>query len=306
MENIYLRLLVSLVLLLGNNRGCDDDDDEPEPPPTRQSDPELDALKKGVLGKTQQLLDVPYESYVERFTPSAETGGAATDIASRYKSLIEQEDYGIEDYQDIEQDYLGSITREFKEARGEAFDPIRERYISENLYESGPGFQAEREYGEDTAQGVGDITKQFAYEGIQRKQQQLQYQDALKRGDYTTMYNMALSEINREQAPIQQATQAELAALGGAQGLFGELSQLETAQYGQDLSAWETMQQLEAQKAASSGGNFGGAGSMLGMAAGAALAIPTGGMSLAALPAMAGAGALGGMAGGGIGSMFEY
>jgi len=300
MENIFSSLLVSLVLLLGSNRGCGDDEDEPAPPPTRQSDPELDALKKGVLGKTQQLLDVPYESYIERFTPSAETGGAATDIASRYKSLIDQEDYGIEDYQDIEQDYLGSITREFKEARGEAFDPIRERYIAENLYESGPGFQAEREFGEDTAQGVGDITKEFAYEGIQRKQQQMQYQDALKRGDYTTMYNMALSEINREQAPVKAATQAELAALGGAQGLFGELSQLETAQYGQDLSAWETMQKLEAQKAASGGGNFGGLGSALGMGAGILLAAPTGGMSMLA------GGALGSIAGGGVGSMIEY
>lgn len=298
-KNIVFSVLVSLILLLGSNAGCGGDDDEPPAPPQRKEDPELAALKKGVLSRTQQVLDVPYEDYVSRFTPSAETGGLASDVAGKYQDLIGGEDYGIEDYQQIETDYLDSILGEFKEARGEAFEPLRERYIAENLYESGPGFQAEREFGEETAEGVGDITKRFAYEGIQRKQQQLQYQDSLKRGDYSTMYNIALSEVNRELQPAKQATQAELAGIGSAQGVFGDLSQLETAQYGQDLSAWETMAKLEA-ASGQPDSSLGGIGAALGMGAGLLLAAPTGGMSMLA------GGALGGLAGGGLGEMFKY
>ena len=145
-----------------------------------------------------------YEDYLKRFTP--ETSPLMTGVLSRYQDLL-GETYGMDDYTKTEQDYLDMVTRKYKESRAETLEPLKERYIAEGLFESGPGFKAEREFGEETAEGVSDITKQWAYEGIQRQEQAKQYQDALKRGDYQTMYNLALSEEQRKMQPVMQATE---------------------------------------------------------------------------------------------------
>ena len=245
MKKVIFSIFVSLIFLIGSQRGCGGDDDEPAPAPVYQEDPELTKLKKGVLSRTQQLMDVPYEDWLERFTPSEYATGLATDVAGKYKGLIEEQDYGIEDYSQIEEDYLDSLLRKYGEAREETWEPIRERYIAENLYESGPGFKAERKFGEETAEGIADITKEWAYEGIQRQIQQKQYMDALKRGDYTTMYNIALSEIGREMQPITRATEAELAGLTGGQKLFGSMTEADLYKYSQELDAWEALARLE-------------------------------------------------------------
>ena len=303
MSNLILMLFVSLVLLLGNQWGCGGDD--APSPPTYQEDPELTKLKKNVLSRTQQLMDVPYEDWLERFSPSETTTGYATDIAGKYKSLIDTEDYDIADYSQIEEDYLDTVLRKYKEARGESGEALKESLIGQNLYESGPGYEFMKDFGEETATGVADITKQWAYEGIQRQMQQRQYMDALKRGDYTTMYNLTLSEIQREMTPVTRATEAELAGLEGGMGLFGTMTEADLAKYQQELSAWEAMARLEAAEEES---NLGGVGGLLGAGAGYLLAPamtlttgPFAGMSAQLLSAM-----MGGTAGAGIGSMFEY
>lgn len=217
-----------------------------------------------------------YEDYLKRVTPT-ETD-LMKGVLGKYQGLL-GETYGMEDYTKTEQDYLDTVLRKYGEARGEAYKPIQESLIAENLFGSGPGYGIMKEFGEETAQGVGDISKQWAYEGIQRKQQQEQYYDALKRGDYQTMYNLSLLEQQREiqprlqatelaniekqyydalergdieQAfnmsqllranelyPIEQATNLQFGALEPASTLYGQLTQKELAQYQQMMQAYQ-------------------------------------------------------------------
>ncbi|RKY32394.1 MAG: hypothetical protein DRP74_02665 [Candidatus Omnitrophota bacterium] len=275
-----------------------------------------------------------YEGYLNRLTPGS---SSLMDTAlSRYQGLFDQ-DYSLADYSQVEKDYLDTVLKEYKKAREEGFEPVKEGLIAENLFGSGPGFQKMVEYGEDTAEGVADISKKWAYEGLRRQMQQQQYMDALKRGDYSTMYNLALSEETRKMTPVLQATQLanmekeyydalmrgdietafnmgqllkqsalypieqatnyQFMGLNPASGLFGQLQATDLKKYQGEMSAWQTLAQLEANKKES---NLGGLGSLLGMGAGALLALPTGGMSVL------GGAALGGLLGGGTGSMFQY
>lgn len=363
-----MRLLLSLLLLLSNNLGCGSEPDQPDIP-TYSPSPESTELKKKLATKASGLLDMGYEDYLKRFdigeqplTTTATSGISdiigegydptsyedylkrftpeeselMTGVLGKYQGLL-GEDYGTEDYSKTEQDYLESVLGQYKGARSEAAEPLRERYIAEGLYESGPGFQAEREFGEETAEGVADITKEFAYEGIQRKQEQQKYQDALKRGDYSTMYNLALSEEQRKQQPVQQATQAadtekryydalergdmqtafnmaqllkagelqpiqsataaETSGVGLGSNIYGQLSAEDIAKYQAAMQGYSA--ELQAQPGES---DLGGLGSGLGMLAGLGLTLGTGGTASAALlPAL-----IGGGAGGGIGSMIKY
>ncbi len=59
--------------------------------------------------------------------------------------------------------YLDTLLRKYSEARGEAWKPVQENLIAENLFSTGPGDGKMAEFGEETAQGVGDITKTWAY-----------------------------------------------------------------------------------------------------------------------------------------------
>jgi len=122
----------------------------------------------------------------------------------------------------------------------------------------------------------------------------------LQRGDIQSAFNIGqLLKQNEQYAPAQ-ATATQLQNFSPAMSLFGTLSAEDQARYQAAMNNYQY--QLEAQKPT---GNLGGVGSLLGAGLGAALAIPTGGISLAALPAMAAAGSLGGMAGGGIGSLWN-
>lgn len=285
-----LRLLFSIILLLSSQHGGGGD--EPEVPQYKE-DPQTTRLKGMLADKTQTLLDIPYETLVDRFTPSAETEGLFTSAKSKYDSLFSNQDYGIEDTSQIERDYLDQVLNRYNQSRDKSRSALRESLIAENLDASGPGYGIKGEFDKETASGVKDITTQWAYEGIQRKQQAQQYKDALKRGDYSTMYNLALSEANRENASQTQATQTELGYMGQGMGLFGNLLQSDLGKYNAALEAYKAnMMQPKS--------NLGGLGSALGMGAGILLAAPTGGMSMLA------GGALGSMAGGGVGSMIEY
>lgn len=285
-----LNLLFSIILLLGNQCGGGDDDPEP---PKYQEDPYTTQMKASLANKTQQWMDIPYESLVDRFSPSAATEGLFSNVKGKYASLFDEQDYGIEDYSKIENEYLDTVLGKYKSSREEGGDAIKESLIAENLYGSGPGYGIMSDYSEETAQGVGDISKQWAYEGIQRKQQAQQYQDALKRGDYATMYSLALSEQQREILPQEQATQTEMGYAGQGMGLFGQLNQTDLGKYNAAMDAYKASM-MQPKK------DMGGLGSALGMGAGLLLAAPTGGMSMLA------GGMLGGAAGGGVGSMIQY
>lgn len=269
-----------------------------------------------------------FEDFLGRFTP--ERGEFRELAETGVKGLFEDRPGGF-DFEKESGAALDLITRKFKEERGEAFDPVRERLIAENLFTSGPGFKKEAEFRGETAQGVTDITTAFAFENINRKITERNYQDALLRGDIETAFNIALqseqqqvqaatqattaANLDREftsaleRGDIQQAfnigqiirqnklttqtlaTEAEFGALRPAQELFGQLS-------AKDLSKFEAQQRtFEAERAGK--GSFGGLGQLLGMGAGALLALPTGGMSV-----LAGA-QLGGAFGGATGSLFE-
>ena len=266
--------------------------DDKEEAPKYEEDPYTTQIKAALAPKVTELAGKSYEDWLKRFSPSDEVNQLATDAVKRYQSLFDTQDYSLTDYSKTENDYLDTVVRKYNESRSDAFKPVQESLIAENLFSSGPGYGIMTDFGKETAQGVGDITKQWAYEGIARQQQQVQYQDALKRGDYSTMYNLALSEQNRQMQPVQQASQAELSAIGAGSGLFGQLSQTDLSKYN------AAMQTYQAQLAQEEDSNMGGLGSALGMGLGALLALPTGGMSVL------GGAALGGGIGGGLGSMF--
>lgn|SRR3990167_2742017 len=352
-----MNIFLSLILFLENNRGCGGDEDEPPPTPVFKEDPYTSQVKARVTAKTGQLLDVPYSDLVNRFSPSPETAGLFSDVENKYKSLFDTQnydfspsarteslgtgainryqglfdtqDYGIGDYENIEKSYLDQILSRYGEARNKSYRPIQENLIAENLLGSGPGYGIMSEFAKETGEGVKDITTQWAQEGINRKISLMQYKDSLKRGDYSTMYNLALSETNkefqtkqyadtlkrsdlasryglaesklkRELYPQTAATETELGYLNPSLGLFGDLQQGDLGKYDAEMKAYvANLENFYKMKEANSG-DMGGLGTALGVGAGVLLADPTGGMSMLA------GGALGGAAGGGLGSMFKY
>jgi hypothetical protein len=333
--------------------------DIPEEPLTTKAIAGMEGLIEGGYQPTS------YEDYLTRFTPGRDP---FRDVVVGGYEDIYGKGYGMEDYQKTEQDYLDLVTRKYGEAREEEFDPLRERYIAEGLFESGPGFEAEREFREETALGKADIAKEIGYEGLTRRTEERKYQDALKRGDLSAMYNLALSEEQAQLAPKITATELanvekqyydalsrgdietatnmgqilrtnKLATIEKATDVeslertyYDALSRgdIETAMNmgqilkqnkaygiekatGLEFGAFDpastqfqtlTQRDLQQQKLAAltkeKKKNLGGLGSGLGMLAGGLLALPTGGMSV-----LAGA-AIGGAAGGGVGSMIEY
>ena len=89
---------------------------------------------------------------------------------------------------------------------------------------------------------------------------------------------------------------------GSNQGLLGMSGN--TIQTGQNVAAnIQYQKMMEEQEKKKKAGKLGGIGSTLGALAGTLLAVPTGGASLAAIPAMAAGGAAGGALGGTAGSM---
>jgi hypothetical protein len=353
------KCLVMLLFLLSSNQGCGDDGGDA---PEYNISPETKAYSEALGKKVTGLTDTSYEEWLKRFTvgdnalsteaqkqmanlqtsdytPTSyedfmkrlnpENSDLMSGVLGKYQGLL-NEDYSTEDNSKTENDYLDTLTRKFEESRKKAFEPVQENLIAENLMGSGPGYGIMTDFGKETAQGVGDITKQWAYEGIARKQQQQQYQDALKRGDYSTMYNVALSEANRASTTALNATNLsetsgryyDTLKRGDIEGAFNMGEQLKTGQLtainaatgmqftsiemlqnylntlsSQDLAKFNgALQSYEANQ--SNDSSLGGLGSVLGMGAGALLALPTGGMSL-----MGGA-ALGGAIGGSAGSMF--
>ena len=271
-------------------------DDNPPPPPTFIESPENAELKKLLTGKTSTLANLTYDDFLRRTAPSSEVSGYLKDPLKKYQDLINTQDYSLADYSKTEKDYLDTITGQYERTREKGFKPIQESLIAENLFGSGPGYGIMGEYGKETAQGVSDIAHTWAYEGLQRKQQAMQYKDALKRGDYTTMYNLALFEANREAGLSSEASRLEMASAGPALSLFDAIQSGDMAKYNAALQQYQA--ELEANQ--EDEGDFGGLGAGLGMLAGGLLAIPTGGMSIPM-------GALiGGSVGGGAGSMFKY
>lgn len=295
-----VNILFSFVLLLGNCSGCGGGG-KPERPEVGQ-DPALVAAQTKLLGQGSSLLDIPYGEYVQRFTPSAVSTGARQDALGMYQGLIGKEDYGLENFEQTESDYLESVLGRFKQTREEQFEPLKERLIAENLYESGPGFGQEREFLEETALGEADIAAKLGYEGLQRKYQERSYQDALQRGDYTTMFNLALKSEAADILPEQLATETQLGTLGTVSGLTGQIGSQDLQQQGLEQQAYEN----ELADYYKNRKNLGGLGSSLGALGGLGLAavstmIP-GGWAVSPLVG----GAIGGIAGGGLGSMFEY
>ncbi len=273
---------------------CGKGDDQPDAP-TYQEDPTTTKLKNKIGTQITGLLDTPYEDYVSRFTPSEGTQNLLSEGITRQQGLLDETDYGLENYDEIEQGYLDTILKQYTGAREEAYKPMQESLIAENLFGSGPGYGIQSEFAEETGEGAADITAQWAREGINRRFQQKSYNDALKRGDYSTMYNLALSQANQDVAPHQQATQTQGANLGAGMGFFGNLQSADLQKYGLEQQAHQTA--LENYYAGQS--NLGGLGMGLGALGGLALnsVIPGGGLAAAAI---------GSSVGGGLGSMFKY
>ena len=343
-------MLFSLAFLLGNSSG-----NSPDTPqaPTFQEDPTTVALRNKLYGQTSDILGTSYQTLVNRFSPSketsglfsnienqysnlfnnqnynfspsAETQGLITDSLSKYKDLFNKQDYGIADFSNIQKNYLDTVLVQYNLSREKAYKPIQEGLIANNLYGSGPGFGIMSDYAKGTSQGVADIANTWAQENIQTQLQQQQYKDALLRGDYSTMYNLALSEqnrqfttqqyadqlkrsdlgtllgltesqMNREIAPQVQATNTQFTGASSAGTLLNQMSAEDLAKYQAALQAYDYNNKARTANTK----NLGGLGTALGIGAGLLLAPATGGTSLLF------SGALGGAAGAGLGSMFQY
>jgi len=277
-----------IIILLKCQKGCGGNDSESAP--TYNQSTQSKELQDLLYGKSTALTNLSYEDILKRFTPAGTAPQLAETALQKYSDLLNTQDYTKTDYSKTEQNYLDTLLRKYGESRQEEWKPIKERLIGEGLYESGPGFQQEREYGTDTSTGVSDITKQWAYEGIARDIAQTQYYDALKRGDYQTAYNLALQQNTYQTGVAQAASNYQLNALTPASTLFGQISQNDLTEYQARMNAYNS------EKANQSTGNWGGLGTALGL--GAAIAMP-GALTLPA--ALAGMGI-----GGGLGSMFQY
>ena len=179
-----------------------------------------------------------YDSWVKRFTP--ETSQFFPQAQAGFQNLLNTQSYNTPSYMEsIEKPYLDTLLKEYKTSRGEGFKPVQEGLIAENLYGSGPGFQRMQEYGEKTAEGVGDITKQWAYEGIERRTNQDRYYDALKRGDIETAYNIALMEEERNLQPKLQATQAEAGSMEMGMNFMRDISDREAKLYNASMVPYQ-------------------------------------------------------------------
>lgn len=279
--------------------GCQCGKGDPDPP-RYQEDPATKALKQKIGGQVSGLLDTPYEDYVSRFTPSQETSDILGETLTGYRDLMGSEDYGLGDYEEVEKKYLDTILGAYREDRAKGKEELQEQLIAENLFGSGPGFGLQEEFVEGTAKGSADIANIVAKEAIDRRFKEQSYKDALQRGDYTTMYNLALSKGAYDVAPAEKATQAQLSAISPALGLFGEMQSGDLAKYQADLSSYQALMNKEK---SSFGGLGAGLGSLGGLLYAASLASEAAPLTLAgAAPWLAG----GALVGGGVGSMFEY
>lgn len=283
-----LGLLISMFYLMGNTLGKGGGGDVPQ----YHEDPQTTQLKNQLYGQVSGILGTPYETLVNRFTPSAGTQGLIDQSINNYKGLIDGTDYSTNDYSKIQGDYLDQVLSRYDQSRENDFAPIRESLIANNLEGSGPGYDIMRKYADESSMGTKDIATSWAYNNINTQLQQQQYKDALQRGDYTAMYNLALSKANQEVAPQLQATQTQFAGAGAGSSLLGQMNAEDMTKYQAALSAYQAQQK--------GGKNLGGVGTALGLGLGALFAAPTGGLSM-----LAGS-AIGGGIGGGLGSMFQY
>lgn len=292
-------LLRSLFALLADNTGSGGK--QPDPP-QYQADPNTKALGAAVSSSAQGLLNIPYSDLVQRFSPSADTTGMLNDSITKYKGLIDSTDYSTTDFTKTNKDYLDSIMGQYNTQQDKAQASMKESLIANHLDGSGPGYGLTNEFNTMRTKGATDVASQWAYQNEQLQLQEQQYKDALQRGDYNTMYQLALGKASNEVAPQVAATNTQSQNLASAAGIFGTETQADLNTYQAQMAAYTAQQQANAANKK----NLGGAGAMAGMAAGALLAIPTGGLSMAALPAIATGAGLGGALGGGIGGMFSY
>lgn len=244
-----------------NLMGCVCGKGDEEEAPKFKENPQTTAIRNKIGGQVSGLLDTPYGEYEKRFTPSKQVTGALSDTLSNYQGLIDQTDYGLENYDQIEQDYLDSVTGAYREERGRGREQLQEELIGENLLESGPGFGLLGEFSEESAKGVAGLTAGIKREDIQRRFERKSYQSALQRGDYTTMFNMALTKGKADIAPAQQATDAQMGLIGPASGFFGQLQSGDINKYTADLDRYEAM--LKPKK------NLGGLATLAGAGVGA-------------------------------------
>src|SRR3990167_6302170 len=84
-----------------------------------QEDPATAALKARLGGQVSGLLDIPYEDYVSRFTPSNRVSGYLDKASDRYMGLLDTEDYGLADYDQTEKNYLDTIQGQYSRSREE-------------------------------------------------------------------------------------------------------------------------------------------------------------------------------------------
>ena len=247
-----------------NLLGCSCGKGKKEEAPQYREDPSTTAMKLQLGNKISGLLDTPYQTYVDRFTPSQETQTMLNDSISRYQGLLDTEDYGIGNYDEIEGKYLDTILGQYGKTREESYKPIQESLIAENLFGSGPGYDIMGKYGKESAEGAADISAVWAREGIDRRYREKTYADALKRGDYGMMYQLALNKAQMDVNPQVMATDAQLSTVNPGISLFGSMQQGDLQKYQAQLDAYQANSQNTS--------SFGGLGSLLGAGAGLGIA----------------------------------
>lgn len=159
---------------------------------------------------------------------------------------------------------------------------------------------------------AGSANEKYALQGVQldlmkygaSEAANIVAQDrALAQSFVTDPVPLALNMASSRMVSPQDAINTELDVLKfNATGAYNASTFNSQAQYQSDMNYWSWKQQKEAQRRAeeqAQAGAFGAIGSVLGTAAGVALALPTGGTSLLWMPAVGGA--LGGAAGTAIG-----
>lgn len=284
-----ISLFLSIVTLLACNQG------KGSFAPTYTPDPAVQALGNTLNTKLSGLLNIPYDQLVQQFTPSASATNTMNTAATDYTNLINNSNYSLTDFNNTQQQYLDSVLAQYNKQADQQQAKLDQSLAANNLIGSGPGYQQQQDFATNRAQGAGNLTAAWGENAINTQLQQQQYQDALQRGDYATLYSLGQNQANASLQPTLDAQQALSNYLSMSNGAFQTLTNADLGQYNAAMQAYNANQ--------SNKSNLGGIGSLLGAGVGA-LALGPGALIPGVGP-LAGA-LVGGSIGGGAGSLFQF
>lgn len=284
-----LRILMSVMAMLVCNAG----EGNTPSAPTYSPSPATTALGTTLDSTLQGLLNTPYSSLVSEFTPSASSTQTLDQATQDFTNMINSTSFSTADNTAAENAYLNSTVQQYNTSRGQQQAQLNQSLAANNLIGSGPGYQQQEQFNQDTATGVGNLTAAQGQWDITNQEQQTAYEQALESGDYSTLYALGQSNAQESLQPTLDAQTALDNYLSSGQTQFSSQTSADLNQYNAALQAYQLDQSDQS--------NLGGIGSLLGTGLGALALGPLG--LVPGVGPLAGA-VVGSLLGGSVGSSF--